>query len=135
METFHEVKHSENKYTACTYSLNYFSRILRPSASSGFTIGRLSFTQLLTCVIWIPSLCTILAYRLPSDGVASPLGRLPTCRITGVLLWGAIGAVLLTYDDHLILFLFAVCSVGCIFIRSLVASFLISSILNFPLLV
>ena len=54
-------------------SFTYFSQTLLSSASSGYTIGRLSFTQLLTCVIGIPSVCTISVHRLPSDFMASPL--------------------------------------------------------------
>ena len=40
--------------------------------------------------------------------------------------------ILLMYDHHLILFLFAVCSDRCMFTRRLISSFLILSILLFP---
>ena len=61
-----------------------------------------------------------------------PLGRRPSGWITSALLWGAVGAILLTCDHHLVLFLFAVCSAGCMFTRRLISSFLILSILVFP---
>ena len=48
------------------------------------------------------------------------------------LLWGADGAILLTYDHRLIQLLFAVCSDRCMFIRCLCSSCLILSILVFP---
>ena len=114
-----------------TYFL-YFSRTLLPLASSGYIIGRLSFTQLLTSVIGIP----ISSYHFGASSShrfrGLPLGRFPTGWITSALLWGAVGAILLTCDHHLILFLFAVCSAGCMFTRRLISSFLILSILVFP---
>ncbi len=61
-----------------------------------------------------------------------PLGRRPSGWITGALLWGAVGAILLMCDHHLVLFLLAVCSAGCMFTRRLISSFLILSILVFP---
>ena len=113
-------------------TLLYFSRTLLPSASSGYTIGRLSFTQFLTSVIGIP----ISLYHLGTSSSQRfrglPLGRRPSGWITSALLWGAVGAILLRCDHHLILFLFAVCSVGCMFNRRLISSFLILSILVFP---
>ena len=51
-------------------TLLYFSRTILPSASSGYTIGRLSFTQLLTS--GFPSHCTISVHHLPSGFVAFP---------------------------------------------------------------
>ena len=114
------------------FTLLYFSRILLPSASSGYTIGRLSFTQLLTSVIGIP----ISLYHLGTSSSQRfrglPLGRRPSGWITSALLWGAVGAILLMCDHHLILFLLAVCSAGCMFNRRLISSFLILSILVFP---
>ena len=110
----------------------YFSRTLLPSASNGYPIGRLSFTQLLTSVIRIP----ISLYHLGTSSSKLfrdlPLGRRPSGLITSALLWGAVGAILLMCDHHLILFLFAVCSAGCMFNRRLISSFLILSILVFP---
>ncbi len=110
----------------------YFSRTLLPSASSGYTIGRLFFTQLLTSVIGTP----ISLYHLGTSSSQRfrglPLGRLPTGWITSAFLRGAVGAILLTCDHHLILFVFAVCSAGCMFTRRLMSSFLILSILVFP---
>ena len=86
----------------------YFSRTLLPSASSGYTIGRLSLTQLFTSVIGIP----ISLYHLGTSSSQRfrdlPLGRRPSGWITSALLWGAVGALLLTCDHHLILFLFPV---------------------------
>ena len=109
--------------------LTYFSRTLLPSASSGCTIGRLSITQLLTSVIGIP----ISLYHLGTSSSQRfhglPLGRRPSGWITSALLWGVVGAILLMCDHHLILFLFAVCSAGCMFNRRLISSFLILSIL------
>ena len=113
-------------------TLLYFSRTLQPSASSGYTIGRLSLTQLYTPVIGIPislyHLGTSSSHRFPG----LPLGRRHSGWITNALLWGAVGTILLTCDHHLILFLFAVCSAGCMFTRRLIPSFLILSILVFP---
>ena len=110
--------------------LLYFSRTLLPSALGGYTIGRLSLTQLFTSVIGI----TISLYHLGTSSSLRfrglPLGRRPSGWITSDLLWGAIVAILLTCDHHLILF--AVCSTGCMFIRRLIFSFLILSILIFP---
>ena len=48
-------------------TLIYWLQTLLPSASSGYTMGRLSFTQFLTCVIGIPTQCSISVHRLPSD--------------------------------------------------------------------
>ena len=98
-------------------------------ASSGYTNGSLSFTQLFTSVIWI-------AISLYYFGISPshrfrrlPLGRLPTYGwVTSALLWGDVGAILLACDHHLIVFLFAVCSAGCMFTRRLIYSFLILSI-------
>ena len=61
-----------------------------------------------------------------------PLGRFPTGCITSALILRAVGAILLTCDHHLILFLFAVCSADCMFTGRLISSFLILSILVFP---
>ena len=87
-------------------SLLCFRRTLLPSASSGYPIGRLSFTQLLTSVIGIP----ISSYHFGTSSShrfrGLPLGRFPTGWLTSALLWGAVGAILLTCDHHLILFLF-----------------------------
>ena len=131
----------ENKQDlgACTYdrshichTLLYFSRTLLPSASSGYTIGRLSLTQLLTSIIEIP----ISLYHLGTSSShrfrGLPLGRRPPGCITSALLWGAVGAILLMCDHHLILFLLAVCCAGYMFTRRLISSFLILSILVFP---
>ena len=111
--------------------LTYFSRPLLPSASSGYTIGRVSFTQLLTSIIEIP----ISLYHLGTSSShrfrGLPLGRRPPGCITSDLLWGAVGAILLMCDHHLILFLLAVCCAGCMFTRRLISSFLILSILVF----
>ena len=61
------------------------------------------------------------------------LGRFPIAGITSALIWGAVGAILLTCDQlYLILFMFAVCSAGCIFTRRIMSSFRILSILVFP---
>ena len=49
----------------------------------------------------------------------------PICWITCAFLSGSVGAILLTCDHHLIVFLFAVCSAGCMFNRRLISSFLI----------
>ena len=112
--------------------LLYFRRTLLPSASSGYTIGRLSFTQLLTSVIGIP----ISSYHFGTSSShrfrGLPLGRFPAGWITSALLWGAVGAILLTCDHHLIVFMFAVCSAGCMFTRRLISSFLILSIPVLP---
>ena len=108
----------------------YFSRTLLPLASSACNIERVSVTDLLTSVIGIP----ISLYHF---GISSsqrfrglPLGRPPTGWITSALLWGAFGAILLTCGHHLILFLFAVSSAGCMFTR--ISLFLILSMLVFP---
>ena len=110
----------------------YFSRTLLPSASSGYTIGRLSLTQLLTSIIEIP----ISLYHLGTSSShrfrGLPLGRRPPGCITSALLWGAVGVILLMCDHHLILFLLAVCCAGCMFTRRLISSFLTLSILVFP---
>ena len=76
-----------------------------------------------------PSPCTISVHHLPSDFVAFPsvVGW-----IRSALLWGTVGAILLTCDHHTILFLFAVYSDGCMLTRRLIYSFLILSILVFP---
>ena len=115
-------------YTA----LVQFRRTLLPSASSGYTIGRLSFTQLFTSVIRIP----ISSYHFGTSSSyrfrGLPLGRFPTGWITSALIWGAVGAILLTCDHHLILFSLAVFSAGCMFTRRRLSSFLILSILVFP---
>ena len=62
--------------------LLYFSRTLLPSASSGYTIGRLSLTQLFTSVIGIP----ISLYHLSTSSSQRfrglPLGRRPSGWIT-----------------------------------------------------
>ena len=109
----------------------YFSRTLLPSASSGQTIERLSLTQLFTSVIGIP----ISLYHLGTSSSQRfrglPLGRPSSGWITSALLWGAVGAILLMFDHHLILFLLAVCFAGCMFTRRLISSFLILSILAF----
>ena len=93
------------------------------------TIGRLFFTQLFTSVIGIP----ISLYHLGTSSSQRfrvlPLGRRPSDWITCALLWGTVGAILLTCDHHLNLFLFAVCSAGCMFTRRIMSSFLILSIL------
>ena len=111
-------------------TLLYFT--LLSSASSGYTIGRLSLTQLFTSVVGIP----ISLYHLGTSSSQRcrglPLGRRPSGWITSVLLWGAVGAILLTCDHNLVFFLFAVCSAGCMFTRRLISSFLILSILVFP---
>ena len=112
--------------------LLYFSRTLLPSASSECTIGRLSLTQLFTSVIGIH----ISLYHIGTSSSQRfrglPLGRRPSGWITSALLWGAVGAILLMCDHHLILFLLAVSSAGCMFTRRLISSFLILSILVFP---
>ena len=51
---------SDGRHSTCHY-FTYFSRTLLPSASSGYTIGRLSLTQLFTSVIGIP----ISLYHMP----------------------------------------------------------------------
>ena len=83
--------------------------------SDGYTIGRLSLTQLFTSVIGIP----ISLYHLGTSSSQRlrglPLGRRPSGWITSALLWGAVGAIHLMCDHHLILFLLAVCSAGCMF--------------------
>ena len=60
------------------FTLLYFSRTLLPSASSGYIIGRLSFTQLMTSVIGIP----ISSYHFGTSSShrfrGLPLGRFPT---------------------------------------------------------
>ena len=53
------------------------------------------------------------------------------CMYHKCLLCGAVGAILLTCDHHLILFLFAVCSAGCMFTRRLISSFRVLSFLVF----
>ena len=120
-----------NRTNSLLYLL-YFSRTLLPSASSGQKIGRLSLTQLFTSVIGIP----ISLYHLGTSSSQRfrvlPLGRRPSGWITSALLWGAVGAILLMCDHHLILFLFAVCSAGCMFTRRRIYYFLIVSILVFP---
>ena len=115
----------------CPTYLLYFSRTLLPSASSGYIIGRLSFTQLLTSVIGIPISSHHFGTSSSHRFRGLPFGLFPTGWITSALLWGAVGAILLTCDHHLILFLFAVCSAGCMFTRRLISSFLILSILVF----
>ena len=80
-------------FTFLYFTLLFFSKTLLLSASSGYIIGSLSFAQFLTSVIGI-------------------FGSLPSDWITSALLWGAVAAIILTSDQHLILF--AVCSVGCI---------------------
>ena len=110
--------------------LTYFSRTLLPSASSAYTIGRLSLAQLFTSVIGIP----ISLYHLGTSSSQRfrglPLDRRPSGWITSASLWGAVRAILLMCDHHLILF--AVCSAGCMFTRRLISSFLMLSILVFP---
>ena len=95
-------------------------------------VGPISCTQLLTSVIGIP----ISSYHFGTSSSyrfrGLPLGRFHTGWITSALLWGAVGAILMTCDHHLILFLFAVCSAGCMFTRRLISSFRIFSILFFP---
>ena len=77
--------------------------------------------QLFTSVIGIP----ICLYHLGTPSSQRfrglPLGRRPSGWITSALLWGAVGATLLTCacDQHLILFLFAVCSASCMFATSI----------------
>ena len=61
-----------------------------------------------------------------------PLGRLPIGWVMSVLLWEAVGAILLTCDHHLIVFLFDIHSDGCMFTRRLISSVLVLSILVFP---
>ena len=110
-------------------TLLYFSRTLLPSAPSGYTIGLLSLTKLFAYVIGIP----ISLYHLGTSSSQRfrglPLGRRPSGWIPSALLWGAVGAILLMCDHHLILL--AVCSAGCMFTRRLISSFLILSILVF----
>ncbi len=79
-----------------------------------------------------PSHCTISVHHLPSGFVAflSVVVLLAGSRVH--FLWVAVGAILLMCDRHLILFLLAVCSAGCMFTRRLISSFLILSILVFP---
>ena len=76
--------------------LFYFRRTLLQSASSGYTIGSLSVTQLFTSVIGIPislyNFGTSSFHRFPG----LPLGRFPTGRITSALIWGAVCDILLT---------------------------------------
>ena len=75
--------------------------------------------------------CTISVHHLPSGVVASP--RSSSFWLDHeCFLWEAVGAILLMCDHHLILFLLAVCSAGCMFTRRLISSFLILSILFFP---
>ena len=103
-----------------------------PSASSGYTLGRLSLTQLFTSAIGIHISLYHIGISSSLRFTCIPLGRRPSGWITSALLWGAVGAILLTCDHYLILFLFAVCSAGCMFTRRLISSFLIFSILVFP---
>ena len=70
-------------------------------------------------------------HHLPSGFLAFPSVVVPLYRLLAVL-WGAVGAILLMCDHHLILFVFDVCSAGCMFTRRLISSFLILSILVFP---
>ena len=94
------------------------------------TIGCMSFTQLLTSVIGVP-------ISLYHSGISSsqrfrglPIGRW----ITRALLWGAVGAILLTCDHHHLILL-AVCSAGCMFTRRLtvvlISEILVCSLLNY----
>ena len=109
--------------SSCLLTLLYFRRTLLPSASSGYTIGRLSFTQLLTSVSGIP--ISLYHFGLSSSHRFRGLspGRFPTGSIRNVLHWGAVGANLLTCGHHLILFSYAVCSAGCMFPRRLIFRF------------
>ena len=112
--------------------LLYVSRTLLPSASSGYTIGCMSFAHLLSSVIGIPISLYDISISSSQRFRGLPLGRRPSGWITSFLLWGVVGAILLMCDHHLILFLFAVCSAGCMFTRRLISSFLILSNLFFP---
>ena len=117
------------------YSIHniYYIYIYRYLLYSNYSaIGRLSFTQLLTSVIGIPISLYHLGTSTSQRFRGLPLGRRPYGWITSALLWGAVGAILLMCDHHLTLFLFAVCSAGCMFNRRLISSFLILSILVFP---
>ena len=104
-------------FTLLYFTLLYFTlRTLLPSASSGYTIGRLTFTQWFTSVIDIPISLYHLGTSLFPAISWSSLSRRPCGWITSALLWGAVGAILLTFDHHLILFLCVVCSVvACLF--------------------
>ena len=107
----------------------YFSRTLLPSASSGTTIGRMSFTHLLTSAISLYHSGTSYSQRF----CGLPLGRLPTGWINkSALLWGAVDAILLKCDHHLILYMCAVCSACYMFPRHLISSFLVLSIFVSP---
>ena len=111
--------------------LLYFSQTLLPLAPSGYTIGRMSFIQLLTNCHRIP----ISLYHFDTSSSQGFHG-LPLVVflivsigwITSALLWGAVGSILLTCDHHLMLLL-AVCSVGCLLNYRLFYSFLILSTL------
>ena len=95
-------------------------------------IGRLSLTQLFTSVIGIPISLHHLGTSSSQRFRGLPLGRRPSGWITSALLGGAVGAILLMCDHHLILLLLAVCSAGCMFTRRPISSLLILSILVFP---
>ena len=75
-----------------------------------------------------PSPCTISVHHLPSDFAAFPS---VVCLLAGSRVIYSGEPLVLSYDHHLILFLFAVCSAGCMFIGRLISSFLILSILVF----
>ena len=93
----------------------YFRRTLLLSSSSGYTIGRLLFTQLFTSVV------VFLSMSCPPP-LSYSYWLEHQCFTQGV--------ILLTCDHHLVLL--AVCSASCIYTRPLIYSFLILSILVFP---
>ena len=68
----HIIMRSRIRYTFFLY----VSRTLLPSASSGYTIGRLSFTQLLTSVIGIPISLSTVSVSSSLRFCGLPLGRL-----------------------------------------------------------
>ena len=90
-------------------ALLYFSRNLLPSASSGYIQS--DVCPVVDFCLRDPNLIVPFRYnRLPSDFVAfSSVASLVA------LLWGAVGAILLTCDHHMVLFLFAVSCTGCMF--------------------
>ena len=123
-------KHTQSSFWECALLLTYFTYFrltLLPSAHNR--------TSVLHQVVDIGHRIPISLYHfgtLSSHRFRGlPLGRLPTGWITSALLWGAVGVILLTCDHNLILFLFAVCSAGCMFTRRLISSFLILPILVF----
>ena len=121
-------------FTLLYFTLLYFTlefrRTLLPSASSGYTIVRLSFTYAVVDIghrdphLLVPFRNIV----FPSISWPSP-GSFSYWVDHECSTLGAVGAILLTCDHHL--FLFAVCSAGCMFTRRLISSFLTLSILVF----